>query len=144
MGRQVVRQHRRDEALHAALARGGRERLGERRPEAALLQPVGDHERDLGDLRVAGQADPAPDADEHVRVLRAHRDERDVVVEVHLGEVAQLALAQRALRGEESLVDALVREVLEPRCEQGLVVRPDGPDEHVDTVVERHDHRDRA
>jgi len=137
---EVVREHRRHETPDAALAGRVRQRLRERRAQPAVLEVVGDDERDLGDLGVARQPHPPPDADEHVRLLGPHRHERDVVAEVDLGQIAQLGRAQRPLRREEALVGAALREVLHPGGKQGLVVRPDRPDHGPHVTFEAHDH----
>ena len=60
-------------------------------------------------------------ADELVRIVLQHRDERDVVDAVDLGQVAQLGAREARLGGEEALADALVAELAAGRREPVLV-----------------------
>src|SRR3954452_20934467 len=137
---EVVGQHGGEEALDPALAGRVGERLAERGSQAAALEVVGDDERDLGDLGARRPPTPPPDADEHVRLVRRHRDEGHVIAEVDLGQVAQLPRRELVLGREEPLVGAALRQVPHALRQQRLVIRPDRPDLHLRAIVEAYAH----
>src|SRR5262249_6407818 len=97
------------EAAHAALARRADEVVKEELAEALALVIVGDRDRDLGHLGLVAQADEARDADAVpvAAVGGRHAAEREVVLAVDLGEVAQVRLREVLARREEAPVARL-------------------------------------
>ena len=61
--------------------------------------------------RPVGQPDAARHRHELVGIVLQHRDERDVVDPVDLGQVPQLGAREARLGGEEALADALLAEL---------------------------------
>src|SRR5262245_48805604 len=102
--RRIVAEHQLGgAAVDARRARAGRQALGERGPDAAVLPPVGDDARHLGSRPIAGDQVVARDAD---------------------------SLAGRRVEGDEHLAGAMVdlRELLELAMRQAFVVAAEEPE----------------
>jgi hypothetical protein len=131
----VLGQHLGGEPADAVGASDGREVLEQQRGDALALVLVVDHERGLGVVAV-GPALVAGPPDE-LAVPLDH--ERHAVDEVELGEVFELAAAERGLGREVSAVLALARLPLVEGSQGVLVVGRDGA--HRCGVAVAEDHR---
>jgi hypothetical protein len=136
----VVRQHRGGEAADAAVAARVGELVGQPLAQPAALEVVGHDDRRLGRLRVALVANEAGDADDRIQVVEPHCDDRVVVVPVHLGEVAKLAVAEPRLGRQEAPPHGLVGEVGAAVLEQDAVGRPDLADHDPYSVLKSDQH----
>jgi hypothetical protein len=111
------------EALDAVLPRGDDERVEQVRGHAAILQAVGDGERDLRHLRPLGIGEVMGDGDDLAADLADHAEVADVV------DVGR-RIAQRLLRRadvEEAHVHRVVRELRVHGVELLAVLELDGP-----------------
>ena len=105
--------------------------------EPAVLPGVDHGHGGLGDVRALVLAHVA----RHAHALaggRVQRPDRLVVDVVDLGEERQLVHREPVAGRQEALVDRLVGEVRPARDEQRLVLRADGPHEHLGAVAQRH------
>jgi hypothetical protein len=128
------------EVRDAALRGGGAQPEEQQLAEPAAVQLVDDRDRGLGGGRRVGQPDEARHAEtDGLAVAVAalgDRAEREVMLLIDLGEVAQLVQGQRLLRAEEPRVARRRRQPLEPGEQELLVRGRDEPQPHHGAVAE--------
>jgi hypothetical protein len=136
--RVVLRHHRADEASDPALLRG-LDQPGEEDPTDPPSLPLVHHrDRELRGARVVDPPDEARGA-QPLDLTGAGAPtgcEREVRLPVDLREVRELPIREPWLVGEEPPEAGLLREVLEARGQDPLVLGPEGLEEHQATIPE--------
>ena len=101
------------------------------------LEVVPHNEGDLGPvLALPAHKPPYPYELPTRGTVRNDSDEGNMIVEVELGEIAELGVRQLALGLEESVVDGLRRELVKPLTHGVAILRGDCPDQDRCTIPE--------